>query len=241
MVAWAVWNCHNALKFGHLTLPVDNISLGARGRSFKSLQHLKGSHKGQTVKGLHEVKHYLNLFSYLKLNHNIGLSNDHASVKDKDEFDEHLGCAIKSFQKNFLLNVTGRIKSSTLYKMITPRGNTKVRTCSATGFQEWLKRTQFTFVEARQGSKSDIVLAQYFPPTMGKMHFDVDENWSIDKPNGDQIDMVSVATHEIGHILGLQHSTYVNVVMYPFLNFGMTKIELSHDDIDGMLALYGTL
>ncbi|XP_075663283.1 metalloendoproteinase 5-MMP-like [Castanea sativa] len=92
-----------------------------RGCSFKSLQHLKGSHKGQILKGLHEVKHYLNLFNYLKLNHNIGLSNDHASVKDKDEFDEHLGCAIKSFQKNFLLNVTGRIKSSTLDKMITPR------------------------------------------------------------------------------------------------------------------------
>ena len=51
---------------------------------------------------------------------------------------------------------------------------------------------------------------------------------------------VSVATHEIGHILGLQHSTDVNAVMYPFLNFGMTKRELSHDDIDGMLALYGT-
>ena len=75
---------------------------------------------------------------------------------------------------------------------------------------------------------------------MGKMHFDADENWSIDKPNGDQIDLVSVATHEIGHILGLQHSTDVNAVMYPFLNFGMTKRELSHDDIDGMLALYGT-
>ena len=51
---------------------------------------------------------------------------------------------------------------------------------------------------------------------------------------------VSMATHEIGHILGLQHSTDVNAIMYPFLNFGMTKRELSHDDIDGVLALYGT-
>ena len=49
-----------------------------------------------------------------------------------------------------------------------------------------------------------------------------------------------MATHEIGHILGLQHSTDVNAIMYPFLNFGMTKRELSHDDIDGVLALYGT-
>ena len=68
------------------------------GHSFKSLQHLEGSHKGQTVKGLHEIKHYLSAFSYLKINHSIGLSKyDHASVKEKDEFDEHLEHTIKSF------------------------------------------------------------------------------------------------------------------------------------------------
>ena len=269
------------------------------GHSFKSLQHLEGSHKGQTVKGLHEIKHYLSAFGYLKLNHSIGLSKyDHASVKDKDEFDEHLERAIKSFQKNFNLNVTGRLDCSTLNEMMTPRcGVTdddnmspnyaffngkpkwdknyltytfdssvtpevleKLRPAVQQGFEEWLKWTQFTFAEARQGSKSDIVIGYYrgwhgddqpfdgpgkviahsFPPTMGKMHFDADENWSIDKPKGDQIDMVSVSTHEIGHILGLQHGTDVNAIMYPFLNFGMTKRELSHDDIDGVLALYGT-
>ena len=60
------------------------------------------------MKGLHEIKHYLSAFDYLKLNHSIGLSKyDHASVKDKDKFDEHLERAIKSFQKNFHLNVTG--------------------------------------------------------------------------------------------------------------------------------------
>ena len=60
------------------------------------------------MKGLHEIKHYLSAFDYLKLNHSIGLSKyDHASVKDKVEFDEHLERAIKSFQKNFHLNVTG--------------------------------------------------------------------------------------------------------------------------------------
>ncbi|KAK4568304.1 hypothetical protein RGQ29_003903 [Quercus rubra] len=242
-----------------------------RGHFFKSLQHLEGSHKGQTVKGLHEIKHYLSAFGYLKLNHSI----------DKDEFDEHLERAIKSFQKNFNLNVTGRLNSSTLNEMMTPRCgvtdddnmspnyaffNGKPKwdknyltytfdsSVTPKGFEEWLKWTQFTFAEARQGSKSDIVIGYYrgwhgddqpfdgpgkvlahsFPPTMGKMHFDADENWSIDKPN------VSMATHEIGHILGLQHSTDVNAIMYPFLNFGMTKRELSHDDIDGVLALYGT-
>ncbi|KAK9996007.1 hypothetical protein SO802_020693 [Lithocarpus litseifolius] len=262
-----------------------------RGHSFKSLQHLDGSHKGQTVKGLHEIKHYLSAFGYLKLNHSTCLSNDHAGVKDKDEFDEHLERAIKSFQKNFHLNVTGRLDSSTLDVMMTPRCGVsdiddnmspnyaffpgkpkwgkkdltytidssikpealkKLSFSMQTGFEEWQKHTQFTFARGRPSSTSDIVigikhidgpgnvLANSLPPTLGIMHFDVDEDWSInDKPNADQMDMVSVATHEIGHIIGLQHSTDVNAVMYPFMKFGTTKRELSHDDIDGVFALYG--
>ena len=54
-----------------------------RGHSFKSFQHLEGSQGSNSERTARDqmINHYLSLFGYLKLNHSIGLSNDHASVK----------------------------------------------------------------------------------------------------------------------------------------------------------------
>ena len=49
--------------------------------------------------------------------------------------------------------------------------------------------------------------------------------------------MFAVALHEIGHILGLMHSTVDGTVMWPLLQNGLHTLH--HDDIDGIQALYG--
>lgn len=44
--------------------------------------------------------------------------------------------------------------------------------------------------------------------------------------------------HEIGHSLGLEHSSVDNSVIYPFYSDG-NDLTLNKDDIDGIQALFG--
>ncbi len=48
-------------------------------------------------------------------------------------------------------------------------------------------------------------------------------------------DLQTVATHEIGHFLGLDHSAVVRAVMFPFAS---SLITLSYDDVAGLAQLY---
>ena len=53
-----------------------------------------------------------------------------------------------------------------------------------------------------------------------------------------RVDLLSVAIHEIGHILGLAHSTIEGSVMWPLLQNGVHTLH--QDDINGVQNIYGT-
>ncbi|TEA26162.1 hypothetical protein DBR06_SOUSAS8510045, partial [Sousa chinensis] len=54
------------------------------------------------------------------------------------------------------------------------------------------------------------------------------------------VNFLYTATHELGHSLGLDHSSDPNAVMYPTYGEGNYKnFKLSQDDINGIQKLYG--
>jgi predicted Zn-dependent protease len=61
----------------------------------------------------------------------------------------------------------------------------------------------------------------------------------IDNPPSTYTDIQNTITHEIGHLIGLDHSYDPSSVMYPTARAGeIKKRTLSQDDIDGVCEIY---
>ena len=137
-----------------------------------------------------------------------------------------------------------------------PGTPTRVMSPVAQAFQTWAANTHFKFSRVQDYTRADIkigfqsrdhgdgypfdgaggVLAHAFSPTDGRFHYDADEQWSVGAVPG-QFDLQTVALHEIGHLLGLEHSNVQSAIMWPSISPGGTK-GLDRDDINGIRALY---
>ncbi|KAE8658043.1 hypothetical protein F3Y22_tig00116975pilonHSYRG00122 [Hibiscus syriacus] len=136
----------------------------------------------------------------------------------------------------------------------------------ARAFQTWRNASKFTFREnTTPGANTDIgigffrrfhgdgepfdgpldryrpnVVAHATPPQSrySFLQFDADEIWSTNPAeNTTQVDIESIALHELGHILGLNHSQKEEAVMYAIFPGGQKRV-LKQDDIDGITDLY---
>lgn len=100
------------------------------------------------------------------------------------------------------------------------------------------------FLEGNHGDGYDFdgpgqVLAHAFYPTSGTggdAHFDLGEKWTL-WGEEEGISLFSVALHEIGHSLGLGHSSQENSVMYAWYRSKST--ELQEDDKLAIDNVYG--
>ena len=127
-------------------------------------------------------------------------------------------------------------------------------------FALWAAVIPLTFTEASDTSTADIIIGWYtgdhddgdpfdgpgdvlahstFPNPYDQsqvfLHFDDDEHW-VDSETQD-VDLETVAAHEIGHTLGLAHSGDPSALMYP--SYGGVHRYLAQDDIAGAQEIYG--
>jgi hypothetical protein len=127
-------------------------------------------------------------------------------------------------------------------------------------FALWAAQAPLTFTQVSDQSQADIVIGwaagdhgdgdpfdgpgdvlahSSFPNPYNDrqvfLHFDDDEHW-VDSTTGD-VDLETVAAHEIGHTLGLDHSDDPNALMYP--SYEGPHRSLGSDDIAGIQDLYG--
>nr|XP_015807524.2 collagenase 3 [Nothobranchius furzeri] len=82
------------------------------------------------------------------------------------------------------------------------------------------------------------LLAHAYPPGPGiggDTHFDEEEHWTKDSS---MYNLFIVAAHELGHALGMSHSSDPGALMYPIYSY-TTGYPLSEDDIEGIQDLYG--
>ncbi|CAB4305519.1 unnamed protein product [Prunus armeniaca] len=125
-------------------------------------------------------------------------------------------------------------------------------------FETWAGNTRFSFSRAKSVDSADLkisfgsgehgdgrpfhgpggVLAHAYAPANGRFHYDADETWVVGAVPGG-MDLETVALHEIGHLLGLEHSSVEGAVMLPGIRAGFTQ-SLHADDIQGIKALYNT-
>ncbi|CAD5214646.1 unnamed protein product [Bursaphelenchus okinawaensis] len=98
-----------------------------------------------------------------------------------------------------------------------------------------------SFLRGRHGDElpfdgPDGIVAHAFYPTVGVLHFDADEKWTLNRDDG--INLYQTALHEIGHLLGLEHSTDSRAVMFPKNRPFDPSFDLGDDDVRGIRRLY---
>jgi matrix metalloproteinase-14 (membrane-inserted) len=127
----------------------------------------------------------------------------------------------------------------------------------ARAFQVWSDVTPMNFIHKKEGKvhidirfvisehgdgdpfdgPGNTLAHAYFPQYGGDAHFDDEEYWTIDSYSG--TNLFQVAAHELGHSLGLGHSSVRESLMAPFYQRYKPSFQLHKDDILGIQALYG--
>jgi len=133
------------------------------------------------------------------------------------------------------------VQALALWSAVTPLTFTEVTTTADI-------EIQFASGNHGDGSPFDggggVLAHAFFPPPnggaiAGDAHFDEAETWTVAiPPPGGRFDLVTVAAHEFGHSLGLDHTNVAGALMFP--SYSGPHRFLAPDDTAGIQSIYGS-
>ncbi|TWT92785.1 matrixin family metalloprotease [Stieleria varia] len=149
----------------------------------------------------------------------------------------------------------------TYYVANSPSSLSQAETNAAiqTALDAWSSAADITFTPTNQPGLRDSIdisftnidgvgrtLAQaYFPDDVnpariaGDIQFDISEAWEVGNALGNRaFDLVYVAVHEIGHSLGLDHNSFSDSVLAPFVSPSQSFDTLDASDAAAIQTLY---
>ncbi|KAF8358720.1 zmp-6 [Pristionchus pacificus] len=122
-------------------------------------------------------------------------------------------------------------------------------------FNDWSAISNVQFDEVHQGESDlkisfergfhedryafdgrDGIVAHAFYPRDGRLHFDADEEWTLNQSNG--VNLYQTALHEIGHLIGLEHSNDPRAAMFASKRPYSPVFTLSDDDVRAARELF---
>lgn len=127
----------------------------------------------------------------------------------------------------------------------------QAQAAAAGAFASWAAQTSKKFTQVFSGTAdiqltfaaidgvNEIVAGAFSPGDGGDITIDTAETWSVANPSpAGTTDLQSVILHEVGHSLGLRHSSILGATMHPFYA-GLDR-SLATDDSVGISSLYDT-
>ncbi|XP_068684571.1 uncharacterized protein [Montipora foliosa] len=168
-------------------------------------------------------------------------------------------------RRRYALHGTRWSKNSLTYKVASYTTDLTTREVDDTikaGLSMWAKATPLTFTKVTNGP-ADIVISfdkegdrdysfdgpggelafAHFPldnvaASSGDIHFDDAEKFIV-KSKGKGTHLLWLVLHELGHSLGLEHSSDKNAIMFPLYPGSKSTFQLHRDDVMGIQQLYG--